>query len=339
MRVPSDRPTLIDVAARAGVSTATASRALSGRSRVASTTAAAVKLAAQQLGYVDSSPRAGRVAVLTGGYTSQLVEAVSSVTQGDEDAPGTVVVTSGRDLTHEIAQLSSLLTDPGISAVIIAGGRWDREPENTLLREMIGDYRTAGKPLVFCGRPALAPGCPELVVDYDNHGGGRAAAAFLAGQGHRQVLLLRGPLGFTTSDQRVAGFLEGCHEFGVEVATQIGHRGRDSGVAGLEAALAAGTRFTAVFGESDQLAVGAMAVLAQIGRRVPEDVSVMGFDDMRFTEDLRVPLTTVRVPFVDVGRTALALALDQDQVDRATHVVAGTHIVVRQSTAPLSTLR
>lgn len=338
MRVPSDRPTLTDVAERAGVSTATASRALTGRSRVASATAAAVKLAAQQLGYVDSSPRGGRVAVLTGGYTSQLVEAITAAGQ-DDDTPGTVVVTSGRELTRELGQLTSLLTDPGIAAVILAGGRWNTEPENSLLRDMVEAYRTAGKPLVFCGRPALGERCPELVVDYDNRGGGRAAAAFLAGQGHRRILVLRGPIGFTTSDERVAGFLDGCREFGVEVATRVGYRGRDSGVAGVESALAEGVEFTAVFGESDQLAVGAMAVLRRVGRAVPDDVSVMGFDDMRFTEDLQVPLTTVRVPFVDVGRTALSLALDRAEKDRATHVVAGTHIVVRESTAPVRSVR
>lgn len=334
--------TLQLVAERAGVSVATASRALAGRGQVSPTTVAAVTRAATQLGYRTApapAPAPGdgqRVAVVTAGLNAQFVD---QILEGVNDAAdgsiqGCVVATTQGDPTRELGILRDFLADPTVSGAIVTGGRWSHPETAEQLAALAGEFARAGKPLVFCGRPALPGGLPRFVVDYDNVGGARAAGAYLLSLGHRDILFVRGPLGFTTSDARADGVREAFAEFGMawrDDLVKIGQRDRRTGYDGVTAALAAGAEFTAVLGECDLIAAGAMAALADRDIRVPDEVSVIGFDNMLLSQDLRVPLTTVEVPFREIGRSAARLALGPDQPNREDHQMAGTHLVVRDS--------
>ncbi|MER5338461.1 LacI family DNA-binding transcriptional regulator [Micromonospora sp. NPDC002717] len=339
------KPTLREVADRAGVSIATASRAMTGRGQVSAATAVAVSRAAKQLGYAVDDVRARRrerrlaviVGSLSGLFVDQIVEAVEAV--NGAGTTGCVVATTGDDPVRELTQLRSLLEDPTVSAVVVAGGRWSSAGYVQDLAALVREYAVADKPLVFCGRPAVDAGSPGLVVNYDNVGGAAAAMSYLLSHGHRDVLFVRGPLGFSTSDARARGFEQACAEFGVEVnpaLVRIGSRDRRTGVEAVRAALQDGPAFTAVFGECDLIALGALAALEDAGIAVPEQMSVIGFDDMLLSADLRVPLTTVHVPFGDVGYTAARMALQPDRANREGKLVAGTHLVIRKSVLPRS---
>ncbi|MGD7706594.1 LacI family DNA-binding transcriptional regulator [Microlunatus sp. Y2014] len=335
-----DRPTLQDVADQAGVSIATASRALTGRGQVAPATLTRVRGVARTLGYELTEGRelvrTERLALVVAGSATLLAgEIIDGVEHVTGDA-GCVVATTGGDPARELLHLRRMLDDPTISAVIVAGGRWTSDSYCAELTEVLVAYQSVGKSLVFCGRPQLA-GLPTRTVDYDNEGGARAAATYLLGQGHRDILFIRGAEGFTTSDARTSGFRKACADFGVIVEpalVHVGERSRQTGYNAVRQALAADLQFTAVMGECDPIAAGAMAALQEAGRRIPEDCSVIGFDDLRLSEDFRVPLTTVHVPFHDIGHTAAGLALRPAEPDRDPRMVAGTHLVVRESTAP-----
>jgi LacI family transcriptional regulator len=101
--------------------------------------------------------------------------------------------------------------------------------------------------------------------------------------------------------------------------------------------LESGPEFTAIFAGNDGVAAGAMAALREAGRRVPDDVSVVGYDDVPSAADFNPPLTTVRVPQEELGRTAVKLAMQRSGgVSGREHVMLGTHVVVRGSVRPVS---
>lgn len=337
------RPTLQQVADEAAVSIATASRALSGGGQVAPATVTAVRQAAARLGYVVDGParaprRDTRVAVvvgtLAGAFIDPITETVAAVSG---ETVGCVVATTRDDPEREVAQLRLLLRDPGVSGVVVAGGRWTSAAQDRELAALVREYAALDKPLVFCGRPAIEPGVPEVAVDYDNSGGAAAAMAHLYSQGHTEVLFIRGPVGFSTSDARARGYEQARADLGLDLDPRLvrtGQRDRRTGVEAIRSALRDGVAFTAVFGECDLIAVGALAALGEAGIAVPEEVSVIGFDDISFAADLRVPLSTVHVPFREVGHTAARLAMAPDHANREAAMVAGTHLVVRGSVRP-----
>nr|WP_159087431.1 LacI family DNA-binding transcriptional regulator [Tessaracoccus timonensis] len=334
------QPTLQQVAALSGVSLATASRALSGRGAVAATTASNVLAAARKLGYTFDDEGEGairRVAVVASQISSQFV---TEVVQGIQDEAaeatmGCVFVSTGGSPESEVEALRRLLLDAQLAGVVLTGGGRTGVVEESF-RGVVEEYRKHRTPLVFCGRPAISDDLPEMVIDYDNLGGARAAASYLFSQGHRDILFLRGPKGFSSSDLRAQGFLAACEEFGIKpnpALVRFGERNKLSGLTLARAAMREGVRFTAVFGECDLLALGAMEAVRSEGLSVPRDVSIIGFDDMTFAEDFPIPLTTVHVPFRDLGRTAARMLLGGPEPNRAAHRLAGTHLVIRESVA------
>jgi LacI family transcriptional regulator len=155
--------------------------------------------------------------------------------------------------------------------------------------------------------------------------------------GHRRILVLGGVDGYTTSAGRLAGHRRALVDFGVPADPGlIEGRGfeRRAGYETMRRRLARGVDFTAVFAMTDMGAAGALAALHEAGVRVPDDVSLVGYDDIDLAGDLRPQLTTVHVPYEELGRTAVRLALDlqegrSGEVDQ--RVVLGTHVVVRNS--------
>jgi LacI family transcriptional regulator len=171
-------------------------------------------------------------------------------------------------------------------------------------------------------------------VEYDNPGGAFAATSHLLSAGHQRILCLGRRPGYTTAEGRIAGYREALsahrvpHDPALEVeGTMEWHEGYRM----MNERLAAGTRdFTAVFALNDLIAGGACRALAEHGLRVPDDVSMVGFDDLQPSLDLN--LTTVHLPHEEVGRTAVRLALEHEaRGGIPPHVILGTHLVVRDS--------
>jgi LacI family transcriptional regulator len=179
---------------------------------------------------------------------------------------------------------------------------------------------------------------PAIVVEVDNTGGAHAVTSHLLSAGHERILYLGHRPGYTTSEGRIAGYRGALAAFGVPPKPALEVNGtleRSEGHRMMKQRLAAGPPdFTAVFAANDQVAAGARHALTENGLRVPEDISLVGYDDLPPAED--IGLTTVHVPHEELGRTAVRLALgrEHDGAGSPEHLMLGTHIVIRSSVRP-----
>jgi LacI family transcriptional regulator len=219
--------------------------------------------------------------------------------------------------------------------VILVGNVVADEAYRDRMTEYAYALNTTGSQLVLCGRPPLGPGVPAIVVEFDNTGGAYAATSHLLSHGHERILYLGHKPGFTTSEGRIAGYRDALAGFGLPRDPGLEVEGtlvRSEGYRMMMHRLESGPAdFTAVFAANDQVAAGARQALRDNGRRVPDDISLIGYDDLPPAED--IGLTTVHVPHEELGRTAVRLALDRENgtADGCGRTMLGTHIVVRDS--------
>ncbi|OKI32032.1 LacI family transcriptional regulator [Saccharothrix sp. CB00851] len=342
------RPTTIrDVAAHAGVSVATVSRILSGTYPSAPATRTRVLKAVRELDYVANANARG----LAGASSRSVGIIVNSVvsphyahvaqgvqTQAAIDGKLCIVGTTGGDPERELATVQ-LMRQEHAECVILVGNI----VADQAYRERMVDYARAltlaGSQLVLCGRPTLGPDVPALVVEYDNTGGAHAITSHLLSAGHRRILFLGRRDDYSTQGSRIAGYRKALadhrvpHDPALEV---VGSMERREGHRMITERLAAGPPdFTAVFACNDLIAAGARQALREHGLRVPDDISLVGFDDLPPSAD--IDLTTVHVPHEELGRTAVRMALERvrNKSQTAEHVMLGTHIVIRDSVRPL----
>jgi len=222
--------------------------------------------------------------------------------------------------------------------VILVGGAADTDEYRERMARIANSLASAGSRLVLCGRPPLERGTPVTVIEYDNEGGAYALCAHLLAQGHQRVLFLGGKPDNSTAQGRERGYLAAHRARGIDPDPALRLSGdftRDSGHRLMRQALAQGLEFTAVFAATDMVASGALTALHEAGLRVPADVSLAGYDDIPYARDLHPPLTTVHVPYEELGRLAVRTALGRTPDAPNEHLLLGTHVVVRDSvTAP-----
>jgi LacI family transcriptional regulator len=342
------RPSIKDVAARAGVSMATVSRVLSGDYPVAGETRARVQRAVRELDYVVNAH-----ARALHGATSKVVALVvaevvtpffARIAAGVEEQATEanrlcLVCTTHADPDREL-DVVRLMREQRADAVILAGGVVENDDYRERMRRYAQGLEDAGSRLVLCARPSLGPDFPAITVEYENVGGAHAATMHLLAAGHRRILMVAGPVGLTTSEQRVAGYRTAMAAYGQPVDPALISHGpwdREGGYQRTRAILESGVQFTAVFAGNDGVATGAIAALREVGRRVPDDVSIVGYDDVPSAQDFDPPLTTVRVPQVELGRTAVKLAMQRSGgASGREHIMLGTQVVVRRSVRPIS---
>jgi LacI family transcriptional regulator len=338
------RSTIRDVAARAGVSVATVSRVLAGNYPTAAATRARVLGAVKDLDYVvnvHARALAGvsqkTVAILTREVTTPfyayVIQGVEQ--QAAQDGRLCLVCTTGSDPDRELAYVK-MMREQGADAVILVGGVVETPEYRKQLAHYAQALDSAGAKLVLCGRPGLGSQVPALVAHYDNEGGAYAATSHVLSAGHERVMFLGGVEGFTTSDPRVAGWRRALHDRGITVdkgLLQQGSFGSHFGYERTRQLLSRGPlAATAIVASDDGCAAGAIKALREAGQRIPQDVSVVGYDDVPMAAHLWPPLTTVHIPAEELGRTAVRLALDsRAQLGRET--ILGTHVVVRDSVA------
>ncbi|GHJ49519.1 LacI family transcriptional regulator [Catellatospora sp. TT07R-123] len=340
------RPTIRDVAALAGVSVATVSRVLSGDYPVAGPTRTRVQRAVRDLDYVVNA----HARALSGATSKVVALVLFDVTtpfyahiaagveaQAAETGRLCLVCTTGGDPDREL-EIVKLMREQHADAVILVGGVTMTDDYRERMRRYAKALEDGGSRLVLCGRPAPAPDFPAVTVEYDNTGGAFAATSHLLSAGHRRIAFLGGAVGNTTFDGRDTGYRAAMAAFGAAVdPALVSHSPRlspDYGADRVNELLAAGTDFTAIFAANDHVAAGAMRALRAAGRRVPDDVSIIGYDDAPFAQDLSTPLTSVHLPHDELGRTAVRLALQRTGPARR-HVMLGTHITIRDSVRPL----
>ncbi|WP_460061795.1 LacI family DNA-binding transcriptional regulator [Streptomyces sp. YKOK-I1] len=342
-----DRPSTIrEVAQRAGVSVATVSRTLAGNYPVSAATRKRVMAAVESLHYVVnvhakalSGQVAGPIALVLRDITGPSLAHVAAGVEQEAALRGrlSLVCATHGDPARE-NDLVQLMREQHAAAVVLVGGAVQDEAYFRRMAEYARALDAAGSRLVLVGRPPLPADLPVTVVDYDNRGGAFQAADHLLSQGHRRVLLLGGDPGLSTGIQRREGHLHALRAHGLPYEEELDVPGLYTRVSGYQRtrdALRSGVEFTGVVAGTDMVALGALAALRDAGRDVPGDVSVVGFDDVPFAADLIPSLTSVRVPYEELGRTAVRLALERtERMTGDDHVILSTQLVVRRSVRP-----
>lgn len=339
-----DRVTVKDVAAHAGVSPATVSRVLAGDYPVTATTRARVQRAVRELDYVanaqaralkGSGPR--MVAFVMDDVTGPSFAYVAKGVEEQATAEGRlcIICTTHGDPDRELAVVEAM-REQRADAVVLVGSGFTNEDYRERMIHFAHALDKAGSRLVLCGRPQLGDDVPTTVVEYDNTGGAYAITSHLLSHGHRRIVYLGNvEVNHTTSRDRIAGFTRAHQAYKIPLDPSLivaGEYTQAYGYAATKRLLANGVEFTAIFAATDMIAAGVLLALRDADIRVPDDISVVGYDDIPLAVNVVPALTTVRIPTEELGRTAVRLALHPEQNQ---HVVLGTHIVVRDSVAPV----
>jgi LacI family transcriptional regulator len=337
--MPGRPATLRDVAAAAGVHPATASRALNPETHllVSDETARRVTEAADRLGYrpnpVARSLRTRRslsVGVLIPDLNNPLFP---PMVRGLEDR------LAGNGY---VALIGNTDADAGRERMVFDQMR-ARQVDGyvmataTLHNAVLAEAAAGDIPVVLMNR--TAPDLPFPSVSVDNEQGARAAVAHLAKLGHTRIAYIAGPQDTSTGIARLQGYYAGVRANGLEVDESLicyadGYNVQE-GVRCSAELLARGTGFTAIAAANDMVAIGCYAALDEAGLRCPDDISVMGFNDMPFVDRLRPPLSTIRFPHYQLGTEAAQLLLERiGGTEKPVKILfLAPELVVRGSTA------
>jgi DNA-binding LacI/PurR family transcriptional regulator len=330
-------PTIRDVANRAGVGVGTVSRMVNGGQHVSARTQSRVQAAIEELGFRPSRRgqafargRTSSVVVLVPFVTHpSAVERVSGLIHGLRASALPVSVADVERPEHQGEHLTSLVDDLRPEGLVVVSLRLSDQELAALAAAQV-------RPVLV---DAEAPGLSSLVTD--DREGGRTATDHLLTLGHRRVGFVgdleRDLFGFTSSERRHAGYVEALAAAGIDRDPDLERTGQHSqdNARGQAAALfALSDPPTAVFAASDTQALGVLQAARERGLRVPEDVSVVGYDDIAVAE--LVALTTVRQPLVESGMRAAAIVLEQvaDPDRAAERIELPLELVVRGSTGP-----
>jgi DNA-binding LacI/PurR family transcriptional regulator len=294
-----------EVARKANVSTATVSRTINGSDKVSPETAERVRAAIQQLNYYpNTNARAlgsGRsrlygliISDITNPFFPDLVKSFEDV-----------AVTHGQDVIIANTGYSSVRTELCVQRML------ERKVDGVAIMtsemdaHVIDRLSSRGIPIVFLDTGRVGMGVSNIVVNYG--AGIHAALAHLAGMGHKRIAFISGPMNLASACVRRDAFLAAAQEYGIEVPTDLieeaNHR-PDGGRLAMERLLDRNPRPTAVMASNDLTAIGAIGAIHQRGLRVPEDISVTGFDDIDLCSFLHPTLTTVRLSRAEIADRA-----------------------------------
>ena len=331
-------PSVRDVAERAGVSVGTVSHALNHPERVADSTLERVRAAIAELGFVRSETArrlrhggSSLVGVLvhdiSNPFFTEAARGIEDRLREDNRVPMLGSTDSDPDRERE---LMSLLAGLDVRGVIVT-------PSTSTL-DNLAVLAGRGIRIVLMDHPPISEELPT--VSGDDVAGARAAVAHLVELGHRRIGFVNGPLSVRQSIDRRDGVLAALSEAGLdpaevlrEVEAASGGQGytADAGAVGAAELLRADPPPSALFCANDQLAIGAMREIRRRGLAIPDDVAIVGYDDVDIASELITPLTSVHVPMRDIGRAAADLLLADGSEVR--HVSFAPELVVRASTA------
>lgn len=335
----SGHPTLEQVAARAGVGRGTASRVINGSPQVSERTREVVMRAVEELGYVPNQAARALVTRRTG--TVALVIAESEERIFGEPFFAGVVRGISATLNEASRQLVLSLVHSTDQAERLGGYLTRQHVDGVLLLSLHDDepfpvdLDARRLPVVVGGRSEQWTGA---YVDVDNVDGARQAVAHLLETGRRTIATISGPRAMASGRDRVEGYAAALAAAGLSFDPDLvveGDFSEQSGWAGMEELLARRPDIDGVFAASDLMAMGAMRSLRRQGRRVPDDVGVIGFDGTTASETTDPPLSTVRQPLGGLGRAMADMLLRFVDTGESSpeHQVLPVELVVRESTA------
>lgn len=332
--------TLRDVAARAGVHPATASRALNPQTRalVNDETAERVRRAAAELGY-RPNPIARSLKTSRSGSIGTVIPDLNNplfppIVRGIEDvltAAGysSLIVNTDNDADREAAQVASMRTRQ-VEGMIFATARL----HHPLLAELLAEDVA----MVLVNRRVENAAISSVTTD--DASGVAAAVRHLVELGHRRIAHLAGPQWTSTGAQRLRAYRQAIADAGLDddgsLVEVCGYWTEDEGAKAVRRLLDGDAKFTAILAGNDLLALGAYDALGERGLVCPDDVSVVGFNDIRFMDKLRPPLTSVRILHYEIGAEAARVLLERLATPSISpkSVLLPPALVIRQSTAP-----
>ena len=326
-----ERSTLSHIAAAADVSTSTVSKVLNRRAGVSEATRARVEALLHRHGYQrrglrEAAPLIEFVfAEFSTVWALQILRGVQQVARAR--GLGVVVTESGDHSAPgpEWVQGAAARNPAGI--VIVLSGVTSAQGHQ---------LRARGIPFVVVD-PAGDPAPDVASVGSANWNGGLLATRHLLSLGHRRIGVIGGPIDTMCSRARLSGFRAAMEEAGAPVCEELivaGDFERDSGLHGGQELLDRPDRPTAIFAANDLMAFGVYEAARLAGLSIPDDLSVIGYDDLTMAAWAGPPLTTIRQPLEEMGRQAAQMVLDLDDTAPAPRVDLAIDLVVRDSTAP-----
>lgn len=333
--------TVEDVAKLAGVSRATVSRVVNQSPRVSQAALASVNRAIEELGYVPNRAARSLMTRRTDSVGVVILEPAShlfgdpffgrlllGISNGlaDRDVQLVLLIAQSR---REEARIERYFAAGHVDGAIVVGPHGDDPLPERVARD--------GFPMVLSGRPVGQ--ISVSYVDADNRGGARLAVEHLLAAGRRTIATIHGTLELSSARDRLDGYRAAVMAAGLESDPTLEAAGDFSAAEAAEAMrvlLEHHPEIDGVFVASDPMAAAAVEVLTAAGRRVPSDVSVVGFDDAEVARTSRPRLTTIRQPIEAMGREMARLLLRRiaDPTDSPTQVVFPTELIVRESSLP-----
>jgi LacI family transcriptional regulator len=329
----ADGPVTLEMVAKvAGVSPSTVSRILNGTAVVSAIKKQAVNEAIGTLGFVPNPVARG----LAGGRTLSIgvialsidspfyAVAMRGIEEELDQAGYSPLFVSGHWNVDEELRCIELLKSRRVDGVIVLTGRLGDSALRAQARTL---------PLVVVGRSLKAPGLYAL--NSDDEAGARLATQHLIDLGHRQIAFIAGDSEHPDAEARKRGYLNALSSAGLVADPSLilpGNFHEQGGQLAVEQLLDSGRRFTALFSANDQMALGALLALYRRGLRVPDDISLVGYDDLATAQFVTPPLTTVHHAGYEMGKTAAAAMLSLLAGVKPTQQLSAPQLVVREST-------
>jgi DNA-binding LacI/PurR family transcriptional regulator len=324
------------VARKAGVSPQTVSRVLNNRPDVAAETRQRVQDVITQLGYRPSalarglsSQRTRTLGLITADFSDYFFTQVIAGAEAEARQYGYRFMLGSTERNPEDEpEYIRLLTEHHVDGILFA--RPSTEPDNRYLVNLLRD----GVPVVTTAYHI--PGEALTVIDVDNVDGGLQATRCLLERGHRRIAMISGPGSWKSVHDRTQGYIMALEAAGMVFDPSLVAWADWSFRSGYQAAqelLARGPLFSALFVHNDQMAIGALRALHEAGCRTPEDVSVVGYDDIPMAEYCQPPLTTIRQPMREVGALATRLLIQAVEKPGAPQkeLLLKTELILRDS--------
>lgn len=333
----AEKVTLEMVAEQAGVSPSTVSRILNGTAIVSDDKRAAVDEAIARLGYVPNPVARGLAGgrTLSVGVVTQAIDspfygaALRGIEAALAPAGYSPLFMSGHWQAEEEARCIEVLRGRRVDGLIVLTGRLSDSALRAAARAL---------PVVVTGRALKAPNL--VALDFDNRQGAREATDHLIALGHRRIAFIGGDPEHPDAVDRQRGYQAALEAAGLRADPAIAVNGdftEGSGLDAFERLLAGRSRFTAIVAANDQMAFGAALALHRHGLRIPEDVSLVGFDDLAGATYMVPPLTTVHYPIAEIGAIAARALLALLAGETARAEVPAPRLMVRESTRALAT--
>jgi LacI family repressor for deo operon, udp, cdd, tsx, nupC, and nupG len=336
--MPRSRVTIRDVAAHAGVSHQTVSRVINNSERVSPNTRARVEAAIEELGYqpdvIARSMAKGltyTLGCISPNLTDYIFARMIECAQAEARRRGFFVLTGSAPTAADAQPLLDEMLNRRVDGLLVLNPRDDER--YTYLLPLV----EKGIPIVYLKNTPIDEAVSS--VSCDDKQGGYDATCHLLALGHTAIATILGPENEECTIDRREGYHRALTEAGLDPASSLVGKGDwsvKSGGKAMQVMLASAEPFSAVFVQNDRMAMGAIRVLREAGRRVPQDVSIIGYDDIPFAPYIDPPLTTIQQPIDSFGHHGARLLIDtiRSRTPKPKHIRLNAQLIERQSCAP-----